>query len=80
MGIFAALKRAWMAFAHALGQLQTGILLSLIYVLALGPMAFVLRVLGRRDLLELRRPSTNASFAHLKTQVPTDRERCERQF
>ena len=79
MGIFTAIKRGWMVFAHALGRVQTAILLFLVYVLAVGPMAFMLRVVGRRDLLELRRP-VGTSFAHSKRQVPTDGERCERQF
>jgi hypothetical protein len=79
MGVFAALKKRWMAFALALGRVQTAILLFLVYVFALGPMAVLLRVFGRRDLLELRRPD-GASFAHAKRQIPTDPQRCERPF
>jgi hypothetical protein len=79
VAIFATLKHGWMRFAHYLGQIQTAILLFLIYVLVIGPLSVVLRVLGRQDLLEMRR-SKSASFAHSKTQVPTDAARCERQF
>jgi hypothetical protein len=68
-----------MAFAHALGQIQTAIILFLVYALVLGPLAVILRVFGRRDLLELRRPARE-TFAHRKEQVPTDAARCERQF
>ena len=79
VAVFATLKRGWMTFAHRLGQVQTAILLFLIYTLVLGPLAFILRVFGRQDLLELRR-SARTSFAHRKEQVPTDPARCERQF
>jgi hypothetical protein len=68
-----------MAFAHGLGRIQTAIILFLVYVLVLGPIAVMLRVFGRRDLLELRRPECD-SFAHSKDQVPTDAARCARQF
>jgi hypothetical protein len=72
-------KRAWMAFALTLGKIQTAILLTLVYVIAVGPIAVMLRGIGRRDLLDLR-GSHQASFAHTKQQIPTDPERCERQF
>ncbi len=79
MAISATLKHGWMRFAHSLGQIQTAILLFLIYVIVIGPLSFILRVFGRQDLLEVRR-SKAPSFAHPKTQVPTDAARCERQF
>ena len=77
--MLAALKHGWMAFAHRLGQIQTSILLFLVYVLVIGPTSLILRVFARRDLLEIRRYE-GSSFAHAKKQVPTDRERCEHQF
>ncbi len=77
--MFGYLKHGWMAFAHRLGQIQTGLLLALAYVLVIGPTAIFLRVIGRRDLLDLRATKTG-SFAHQKRAIPTDRERCERQF
>jgi hypothetical protein len=71
--------RGWMAFAHRLGQIQTAILLFLVYVLVIGPLSIVLRLLGQGDLLDARR-AKGESFAHPHRQIPTDRERCERQF
>lgn len=68
-----------MRFVHRLGQVQTAIVLFLVYVLVIGPLAVALRVFGRRDLLDMRR-STKPSFARSKRQVPTDPERCQRQF
>ena len=77
--MLARLKRGWMAFADRLGKIQTAIILFLTYVLVLGPISFILRGIGRQDLLELKR-TEGATFAHAKKAVPTDRERCERQF
>lgn len=73
------LKRGWMAFALRLGKIQTAIVLFVVYAFVLGPLSLVMRGIVRRDLLEMRhRP--RPSFAHSKKQVPTDPERCERQF
>ena len=75
----ARLWSGWVAIAHRLGEAQTVVLLSLVYATVVGPMALLLRLFGRGDLLELRRPRTG-SFALPKRAIPTDRERCERQF
>jgi hypothetical protein len=79
MALTDKLKRGWMAFAHRLGQIQTAIILFLVYVLLIGPLAILLRLSGRGDLLEMRRRRAT-SFAHQKEQIPGDAERCERQF
>ena len=71
--------RAWMRFVVALGRVQTTLLLSLVYVLGVGPLWLCVCVLGRRDLLATRRV-TAPSFATPKPKLPTNRERCERQF
>ena len=71
--------RAWMRFVEALGRVQTTLLLSLVYILGVGPLWLCVCLLGRRDLLGTRRPAAT-SFAAPKAKVPTDRERCERQF
>ena len=71
--------RAWMRFAHAVGRAQTTLLLSLVYVLGVAPLWLCVCLLGRRDLLGVRRVAAT-SFALEKAKVPTDRERCERQF
>lgn len=75
----AGFKRGWMAFAHRLGQIQTAIVLFLVYALLIGPIAVLLRLTGRGDLLEMKRRRA-ASFAHQKEQIPGDAARCERQF
>jgi hypothetical protein len=73
------LKRGWMRFVTWLGRAQTALLLSLVYLLGIGPLWLFVCLIGRRDLLATRgKPS--ASFALPKPTIPTDRERCERQF
>ena len=79
MGFFAKLGAGWLRIARAMGETQTFVLLSLLYGLVIGPMALLLRAFGRGDLLELR-ARDRASFAVPKQMVPTDSERCERQF
>jgi hypothetical protein len=76
---FSGIKASWMHFVHVLGQVQTTLILTLIYVLVLGPMALLLRLAGRGDLLAVRAGKAQ-SFAHPKQMVPTDVERCSRQF
>jgi hypothetical protein len=68
-----------MRFVDALGRVQTTLLLSLVYVVLIGPLWLFVCVIGRRDLLETRRLAA-PSFAAQKENVPTDRERCERQY
>ena len=79
MALPAGIKTSWMHFVNVLGQVQTTLILSLIYGLILGPMALLLRLFRRGDLLALR-ATGGASFAHPKQMVPTDVERCARQF
>jgi hypothetical protein len=79
MAPVARLKSGWMRIARCLGEAQTVVILTLVYATVLAPMALLLRLLGRADLLELGR-ERGESFAVPKSQVPTDRERCERQF
>jgi hypothetical protein len=66
MRLWQTLKAGWMAFALWIGKINTNILLTLVYFLAVGPTALFSR-LGRRDLLGLRGVE-EASYA-----VPLDR-------
>ena len=79
MKVPAGIKTSWMHFVDVLGQVQTTLILSLIYCLILGPMALLLRLFRRGDLLALR-PGGGTSHAQRKVMVPTDVERCSRQF
>jgi hypothetical protein len=73
------MRRGWMRFVEALGRVQTTLLLSLVYLLVIGPLWVCVCLIGRRDLLATRRTPAS-SFAAEKARIPTDRERCERQF
>jgi hypothetical protein len=75
----AHLKSGWIRIAQRLGEAQTVVILTLVYATVLAPMALLLRLAGRADLLELRQ-ARGESFALPKQRIPTDRERCERQF
>jgi len=79
MALPAGIKASWMHFVDVLGQVQTTLILTLIYVVILAPLALCLRLFGRGDLLELRTRAAT-SFARPKQMVPTDVERCARQF
>ncbi|TFG92635.1 MAG: hypothetical protein E4H11_09210 [Myxococcales bacterium] len=75
----ARLKSGWMRIAQRLGEVQTVVILTLVYTMVIAPMALLLRLVGCADLLEMRQ-ARGDGFALPKQQVPTDRERCERQF
>ena len=72
-------KQRWMTFVHALGRVQTAILLFLIYVLVIGPVSLLLRLSRRGDLLQIEKPAGGTTWSP-KPSVPTDIARCERQF
>ncbi len=76
--IGATLYRLWMKFAHGLAFVNTVFLLTLVYVLIIGPIALVLKVLGK-DLLE-RKSGADESFWKTKEATPRDTERLRHQF
>jgi hypothetical protein len=78
MGILRRVWAGWKAFAHILGKIQTTILLTLVYCVAIGPISLLGRLL-RRDLLALRR-SGNASYWVQLPQITSDTERARKQF
>jgi hypothetical protein len=68
----------WMGFAKVLGKINTIVLLTLVYVVIIGPVALVLKVFGR-DLLD-RRPEPRSSYWYEKTQEDVTLERSKQQF
>ncbi|OGP82152.1 MAG: hypothetical protein A2Y95_02005 [Deltaproteobacteria bacterium RBG_13_65_10] len=78
MRLWQTLKSGWMVFALWLGKIQTAILLSLVYFLAIGPTAIVSR-LGRRDLLGLREPK-DESYAVPLDHITETLEGAHKQF
>lgn len=51
--MFRKLRDGWMVFVHVLGKVQTTILLSVVYHIAVGPIALAGRLAGG-DLLGLK--------------------------
>ena len=68
----------WMKFARALGKANAFVLLTLVYVVVIGPAAIVLKILGR-DLLD-RKAEPGSTHWYQKEQEETTLERSERQF
>lgn len=60
-GVLRPVRDGWLRFAHVLGRINSTILLSLVYYLAITPMAVILR-LFKRDLLALRTDPTASSY------------------
>jgi len=73
--VLRALKRGWMAFAHVLGWVNSRILLTLLYIVVIGPYA----VIKRAASLFQRRPSP-ASYWIPKTREPPTLETMRRLF
>jgi hypothetical protein len=78
MGFPRKLKELWMAFVHVFGQVQTTVLLSVVYHIAIGPIAVICRLL-RKDLLALR-PVGGATYAVELPQLSDTPERAKKQF
>ena len=68
----------WMRLAHALGYVNSRIILSVIYFLVITPYGLVLRVL-RRDTMNRRGPSRK-SYWIPKSKTRQSREQFERLF
>jgi len=68
--------RVWMRIGHALGWVNTRILLTLVYYLVITPMGLAMRALGK-DPLRRARPDAD-SHRHPSQALP--RERMERPY
>ncbi|HYQ86642.1 MAG TPA: SxtJ family membrane protein [Bacteroidota bacterium] len=76
--IYRTLKRWWMAFASALGWVNTRILLSIVYFTLFAIGAVTLRIL-RKDLLD-RKGRRGASYWTRREQIGDSLERSRHQF
>lgn len=68
----------WMRFARALGKANALLLLTIVYVVMIGPAAIVLKILGK-DLLD-RKANENHTFWRDKVQEPFTIERGKQPF
>jgi len=74
--VFGWLLEVWKAYAHRAASYQTRVLLTLVYLVVLGPAAFIARLFGARlmDLSPtggstwLERPTADKSVAALRRQ------------
>ncbi|HUF74688.1 MAG TPA: hypothetical protein VMM35_00355 [Longimicrobiales bacterium] len=74
------LYEGWLVIAAHFGEIQTQILVALIYAFAIGPMAIVI-ALARRDLLHKRRLGTaGTAWNEADTVSKPDLERARRMF
>ena len=76
--MFKQLRSWWMVFVHALGKVQTTILLSVVYHVAVGPLALFSKVTGG-DVLDLR-GNRDESYAKRLTRISSTLEEAEKQF
>lgn len=76
--MFAKLWKWWIAFARALGKVNTFILLTLIYSILFGVVAAGLRLFGKDPLR--RRKSKKDSFWIPKEEVDHSMESARHQF
>ena len=76
--MFKQLRSWWMVFVHALGKVQTTILLSVVYHIAVGPLALFSKVTGG-DILDLR-STPEPSYAKKLARISSNLEQAEKQF
>ncbi len=62
--------RGWMALGHALGWVNSHLILGLVYLLVLQPIAAVMRILGHDPLR--RRRHAQASYRETPSPTPKD--------
>ena len=76
--IWKALSEHWLRFARMLGKANALVLLTVVYILIIGPGAMLLK-LFRKDLLD-RRMKERASYWYDKAPVDQDVDRSKHQF
>ncbi len=72
------LKRWWLRFAKGLAVVNTAVLLTIAYVLVIGPLSLFIRILGK-DFLQLKNAS-RASFWRDREETNDTLDTAERQF
>ncbi len=78
MAMLRKLWTGWKTFAHILGKIQTAIVLTLVYYVAIGPISLIGRIAGR-DLLALRRSGAPSYWVQLP-QITSNTDRARKQF
>jgi len=73
----APVERGWTLLAHALGWVNTRILLALVFFVVLAPVALVMRLFGK-DPLERRRDRRRPTY--WRTREPAEPDRLTRPY
>jgi hypothetical protein len=73
------IKNGWLLFARTLGRVSTIILLTLIYLLVIGPMALYVKILGK-DLLQKKNYAAKTSYWRDRVSSEPTIERHKFQF
>lgn len=68
MRFLKAIYNAWMKFAHALGWINTRIILTLVYLLIFTPIALIFRLIGK-DPMDRRFESVDSYWIKKETKV-----------
>jgi len=69
--LISRIKDGWMLFARTLGRVTTIILLTLVYLVIIGPMALLAKML-RKDLLQKKKNSIKTTYwLNRATNEPT---------
>lgn len=72
------LYRRWMAFARVLGKINAAVLLTIVYIVVIGPVALIFRIIGK-DLLD-RTSENRPSYWYDREDEEHSVERRSRQF
>ena len=78
-GLLNPLRVVWMKLAHALGVVNSWIILTIIFVAVVTPVALVLRMLGRSSIDRWPDPA-RASYWRVREPEEFTANRMERQF
>ena len=78
MAVWKKIKSGWMKFALALGRINSAILLTIVYLLAVGPTSIIGRLFRAKFLGE--RKKKEVSYAVPLTRVTSTVERAHKQF
>jgi len=76
---YSAIKRSWLLFSRTLGKVNTVLLLSLVYLIVIGVMSLVTRLL-RKDLLQKKMDLDLASYWQIKHSSEQTLDRHKFQF
>jgi hypothetical protein len=77
--LFQIFKKKWLWFARKVGQVNTAILLAVVYLFVIGLMALIVKILGK-DLLQKRINSKLKSYWIDRNESEQTLERHKYQF